>query len=139
MNNESEWLKWQLEELAGQDDVDIESNELEIIGENEQGQEGYCTVKITDIAQKALDRIKGLELDLGLANVALQQKTDLLESCEKALAERNESIMAVTDEIKQLKFELLMMAKAAADEPMFFNPLDAAQAIRIRDRVLESA
>jgi len=42
-------------------------------------------------------------------------------------------------EIKKLRFELLMVAKAAADKPMFLNPLNAAHAKKIRDRVLSEA
>lgn len=52
-----EWIKWQLAELANTDPNDIESNEIEIVGENALGQEGYCTAKITDIAEQALSLI----------------------------------------------------------------------------------
>lgn len=41
-------------------------------------------------------------------------------------------------EIKQLKFELLLVSKLAADKPMFFSPLNAHAAKAIRDKVLEN-
>lgn len=47
--------------------------------------------------------------------------------------------MEAASEIKKLRFELLMVAKAAAEEPMFFNPLNAAHANKIRDKVLNDA
>lgn len=47
--------------------------------------------------------------------------------------------LEAASEIKKLRFELLMVAKAAADEPMFFNPINAAHAKHIRDRVLNDA
>ena len=42
------------------------------------------------------------------------------------------------DEIKRLKFELLMVSKLASEESMFFSPLNLGLAKRIRDRVLEN-
>jgi hypothetical protein len=44
----------------------------------------------------------------------------------------------MSEDIKKLKFELLMVSKLAADKPMFFNPLNAGLAKRIRDRVLKN-
>lgn len=40
--------------------------------------------------------------------------------------------------IKQLKFELLLVSKLAADTPMFYSPLNAHAAKAIRDKVLEN-
>lgn len=45
----------------------------------------------------------------------------------------------VKSELKRLRFELLMVSKMAADEPMFFNPISAAYAKSIRDRVLANS
>jgi len=42
----------------------------------------------------------------------------------------------LTRKIENLEFELLMVSKLAADKPMFFNPINAGIAKRIRDRVL---
>jgi len=42
-------------------------------------------------------------------------------------------------EIERLRFELLLVSKLAAEEPMFFNPLNAAHAAKIRDNVLGNA
>lgn len=39
--------------------------------------------------------------------------------------------------IEQLNFELIMVSKLAADEPMFISPLNAAHAAIIRDKVLK--
>jgi len=55
-----DWLKWRLTELANQDADDIESNEIEILGEDEQGNEGFCTAKITGIAEDAHSMIESL-------------------------------------------------------------------------------
>lgn len=38
---------------------------------------------------QAVDRIKGLELDLGLMELARDQQAGLLKSCEQALNERD--------------------------------------------------
>ena len=57
----SEMIKWYLSELSCQDPETIESNEIEIYGEDEQGREGSCTAEITDIADKAYKRIIALE------------------------------------------------------------------------------
>lgn len=84
-----EWIKWQLQDIASTNPEDIEDNEHDIYGEDEQGRDGCTTIKITDMAQEALDRIKELELDLGLMTLARDQKSALLESCEKALEQRD--------------------------------------------------
>ena len=42
-------------------------------------------------------------------------------------------------ENKTLRFELLMVAKLAADSPQFYNALDVGHAKHIRDRVLRNA
>ncbi|MBC2712662.1 MAG: hypothetical protein HGJ94_17245 [Desulfosarcina sp.] len=49
----------------------------------------------------------------------------------------NEQAMA--REIEQLKFELLMVAKLAADEPQFSDALNQSHAEFIRDKVLANA
>jgi hypothetical protein len=92
--DDTQWLKWQLEELAAAED--IEGDELDIHGETEQGIEGVCTVKITDIASRALSAIKSLQLDLGLMEAARDHRARLLLSCEAALAERDEKILKLT-------------------------------------------
>jgi hypothetical protein len=71
--------------------------------------------------------------------------SDLVERLESA--HRNSTqrcngsniFLDAASEIKKLRFELLMVAKAAADKPMFLNPLNAAHAKKIRDRVLSEA
>jgi len=54
-------VTWFLNELASAELEQIEAGSIEIIGENEQGQEGSTEVEITDLAQAASDRIIELE------------------------------------------------------------------------------
>ena len=56
-----ETIKWKLTELANSDPENVEGNEYEILGEDEQGRDGYCTVKITDVAEQALALISHLQ------------------------------------------------------------------------------
>lgn len=72
MSDKTEFIKWQLTELANQDKNDIESNEFEMYGEDEQGREGCCTVEITELAQQAYDEIKQLQAQLKEANVKIE-------------------------------------------------------------------
>lgn len=54
-------LTWYLNEVGSADLEQIETGSIEIIGENEQGQEGSCEVEITDLVQAAANRIQELE------------------------------------------------------------------------------
>ena len=58
---EIEWIKWQLNDLAATPAEDIETGSFEVYGEDEQGREGSCEVEIPDLAQQALDVIKQLQ------------------------------------------------------------------------------
>ena len=51
---------WMLEELAAVDPDSIDSNEIEVVGEDLSGREGSCNVKITNIAKQALAVINHL-------------------------------------------------------------------------------
>lgn len=51
-----------------------------------------------DRYKEASQRIKALELDLGMVKISLDHKTILLESCEKALAERDGKLMRAAPE-----------------------------------------
>ena len=65
-----------------------------------------------------------------------------LEAAHRSSAQRcngSDIFLEAASEIKKLRFELLMVSKAAADKPMFFNPSNAAHAEKIRDRVLDDA
>lgn len=53
-----DWIKWQLTDLSQADDIDCD--EIDIHGEDAGGRDAICTVKITDIAQQALDLIDHL-------------------------------------------------------------------------------
>lgn len=46
--------------IMSADDDYIESNEIEILGEDVNGVEGFCTYKITDAAKLAYDEITTL-------------------------------------------------------------------------------
>ena len=61
MTKDNEVIKWYLCELANADPDGIESNDIDIYGEDEEGREGCNTAQITDIADKALKRIAELE------------------------------------------------------------------------------
>lgn len=54
-------LTWILSELSLADAEQFESGSIEIIGENEQSQEGSIEVEISDLAGAAKDRIEKLE------------------------------------------------------------------------------
>jgi hypothetical protein len=73
MLTKEEFTIWQLEELAAADEIDCD--EIEILGEDTQGNEGFCTVKIADIAKNALSLMKDTsekhEADLAAKQVEL--------------------------------------------------------------------
>ena len=56
-----EVIKWKLSELANSEPENIESNDLEIMGEDDQGRDGYSTVQITDLANEALELFEDLQ------------------------------------------------------------------------------
>ncbi len=85
MLTKSEDLKYQLESLASYEPSDIDNPEFEVGYGDINGNEGFATVCCVDVAKRALEHIKELELDLGLAKIALDQKSTLLNSCEIAL------------------------------------------------------
>ena len=62
-----------------------------------------------------------------------------MEIAEEGHAGWGDTMAMAVQEIKQLRHELLMVAKVAADEPMFFNPMQAGIAKSIRDRVLRNS
>lgn len=59
--NDLERALWLLSEIACAEPDDIESNEIEVYGEDEYGREGFCSFKITDIAQQAIEVIEALK------------------------------------------------------------------------------
>lgn len=60
-NDEIETIKWKLTELSAADPDCIDSNEYEILGEDEDGRDGYCTVQINNVADDALALIEYLQ------------------------------------------------------------------------------
>ena len=73
----------QLDELG----VQPLSNDLKIANKRIGVLEKYNLVLASESNNKS-KRIKGLELDLGLAKIALEQRSALLASCEIAFLER---------------------------------------------------
>ena len=59
-----ETIKWKLTEIATAEPDCIDSNDYEILGEDEQGRDGYCTVHITDVADDALALIEHLQREV---------------------------------------------------------------------------
>ena len=57
----SDLTKFLLLELSNAEPDNIESNEIEICGEDESGVDGCCTEQITKIAELALNDIEELE------------------------------------------------------------------------------
>lgn len=57
-------LKWFLSEVANAEPDQYETGSIEIIGENEQGQEGSCEIEIDDLMNAACSRIAELETQL---------------------------------------------------------------------------
>lgn len=50
------------------------------------------------------EKIKGLQLDLGLMTISRDQRAVLLESCEIALAERDDEITALKSQLEAAKW-----------------------------------
>ncbi len=55
-------IKWKLTELAAAEPYQIESNDYEILGEDDQGRDGYCTIQINNVVNEALGLIEYLQL-----------------------------------------------------------------------------
>lgn len=127
-----EMIKWKLMELESADSDCIESNDYEIVGEDEQGRDGYCTIQINTVAGEALATInklrareQALALALGLLNIRFEHKAKLLESCEKALEERDASNIALADalyEATDIIEEYTALNKIASRFRQLLNP-----------------
>ncbi|MFT6496238.1 MAG: hypothetical protein ACJA2A_002024 [Cycloclasticus pugetii] len=87
--NENEHIKYQLETLAAYSPDDLGNSEIDVLYETESGYESFITVSCVDLAERSLNRIKELELQLGLAERNLVHTSTLLNSCETALADRD--------------------------------------------------
>ena len=81
-SDKNEWLIWRLTDLSYQNPDDIESNELEITGEDAEGRDAYCTVKINEMAGDAVIRIR--ELESQIAAKGKQEWISLSKSCPKS-------------------------------------------------------
>lgn len=84
-----ETIKWKLTELAAAEPDFIDSNDYEILGEDGQGRDGYCTVQINNVADETMELINHLQLELGLMSISRDGLQDRLAACEKALEERD--------------------------------------------------
>ena len=86
--------QWFLGELASADLGQIETGEIEIFGEDDQGHEGSCTIEVTEIARAALElideqsaSIKGLQHELAIAINALKHCEDNTNPNREEIAE----------------------------------------------------
>ena len=52
------------------------------------------------------------------------------------MSKEDNNCSLLKEEIRRLRFDLLMVSKLAADKPLFFNPRSIAHARTIRDEVL---
>jgi len=82
-------LCWFLRDVSCADADQIEGNTIDIYGETESGADTSCEVDIRELCGAAHERIKELELNLGLMTVARDQQAELRKSCEKALHQRD--------------------------------------------------
>ena len=74
--------------LAIDELIDIRKRLAEMI-KDEHGRDGYCTVQINSVADETMELIKHLQLELGMMTISRDGLKTRLESCEKALEERD--------------------------------------------------
>lgn len=104
--------EWFLRELSAHEAGDIESAEIEVIGENDQGVEGSATIDITLLAADAVTMIAALQQKLdavlagldGIAGAMLNRTLDsgskqasAYADCADMLARYNAQLRAETD------------------------------------------
>ncbi|WP_373092558.1 hypothetical protein [Zhongshania sp.] len=79
----SEQVEWFLQEIASSDADEIESDELEILGESAEGVEGFFTISIRDVAESAAEEITRLRAKLAEAE-GQEPVAWLIEECDSA-------------------------------------------------------
>lgn len=99
MSDEIETIKWYLTELSCQDGNDIESNEIEIYGEDENGADGCFTIEITDIAEKALNQITKLEK---VVDVVFGVFDEFIESVESSMPQHEDFIYELSSQYEEI-------------------------------------
>jgi len=116
MNKKLENVKWFLTELANQDSEDIESNDIEIHGEDTLGRDGCFTVEITKVAQQAYDEIEQLQASERGAQAKNRELVALVKR-------RNGEIEKLKAQLKEAneKVERLENIHKAASKLMSFN------------------
>ena len=66
-------LKYQLQTLAGYSQADLDNPEIEVVYEDCTGSEGELTVGLTELGQRAYNRIEELETRVAI----LQEQLDI--------------------------------------------------------------
>lgn len=82
-------VEWFLRELSAHEAGDIESAEIEVIGENDQGVEGFTTIDITLLAADAVSVISALQQKL---DAVLAKGMELAKEAAHVYAEYNKEI-----------------------------------------------
>ena len=78
--SDADTIKWYLAELANADGDDIESNDLEICGEDETGADGCFTEQITKIAEKSLTLIEEQQKQIDKLNKVVEAAKELIDT-----------------------------------------------------------
>jgi len=103
MKNYGKNLTWFLSQVAIAEPEQFETGEIEIYGENEQGQEGSTDVVITELATAAKERIEFLERTVAeMAAIAenprtpnVGPRTAIIDIARTALESREEMTIAI--------------------------------------------
>lgn len=104
-NEEIEQLKWKLTELSCADADFIDSNDYEIMGEDKEGRDGYCTVQVNKVAEDALAAITGFEQEVAELKAMVNE---LMEVVRKSHQTPQDSYYK--DGINCLQFDVLNRA-----------------------------
>ena len=95
-------IKWILEDLALSEPENIDSNEYEIIGKDENGLSGIYTIKITDIANKALEQI----IVLQSLSVPRQEHLEAVERYNDAMDKYKDALCSMEEKHQETLAEL---------------------------------
>lgn len=85
MNKYGDNLVWFMQECAAFIAENSDENEVEIIGSNDDGVEGVCTVNIDEVLEAGVERIEALTLALTEAAEWIRTRDDFKVSASQAL------------------------------------------------------
>jgi len=85
-------LKWFLSEVANAEPEQYETGSIEILGENEKGEEGSCEVEISHLMTTACDRIAELENALTQVIILAERETEFANKRTDVAARAKENI-----------------------------------------------